>query len=108
MKKLYYSIGEVCELCNVEHHHIRYWETKIPALKPHKNRAGNRVFTESELQLVAQLKELILDKGFSIDGAKKELQRQKNGDQVEVSLQSDMKTDLMEIKLFLEQLREKL
>ena len=53
-------------------------------------------------------KELILDKGFSIDGAKKELQRQKNGDQVEVSLQSDMKTDLMEIKLFLEQLREKL
>lgn len=108
MKKLYYSIGEVCELCGVEHHHIRYWETKIPALKPHKNRAGNRVFTEEEVHLVAQLKEFILDKGFSIEGAKKELERLKKGKQIELPIQTEIKTDLMEIKVFLEQLKEKL
>lgn len=105
MKKLYYSIGEVCEICGVDHHHIRYWETKIPALKPHKNRAGNRVFTEAEVHLVARLKELIIDKGFSIDGAKKQLKEEKTNPVKENQTSTDVKSDLMEIKIFLEELR---
>lgn len=106
MKKLYYSMGEVCEICGVDHHHIRYWETKIPALKPHKNKAGNRVFTETELHLVARLKELILDKGFSIDGANKQLKDEKSGPSKTARTSSDIKSDLTEIKLFLEELKE--
>ncbi|TNE68435.1 MerR family transcriptional regulator [bacterium] len=107
MKKLYYSIGEVCELCGVEHHHIRYWETKIPALKPHKNKAGNRVFTEKEVQLVAQLKELVIDQGYSVDGAKKMLSTQKKEGKP-VTDQVQLQTDLKEIKQFLIQIREAL
>lgn len=107
MKKIYYSIGEVCELCGVEHHHIRYWESKIPGLKPHKNKAGNRVFTEQEVQLVARLKELVIDQGYSVDGAKKWLSEEKKAGKA-LPDHVQLQTDLKEIRQFLLQIKEAL
>ena len=50
--KEYYSIGEVCSLTGLKPHVLRYWETQFPALRPTKNRAGNRVYRRKEIKLV--------------------------------------------------------
>lgn len=69
MKKLYYTIGEVTKLTGVEAHQLRYWEAKIPDLKPAKSANGTRKYREEELNLIYKLRELIIDKKYSTEGA---------------------------------------
>jgi DNA-binding transcriptional MerR regulator len=66
MKKLYYSIGEICDLLGVEQHIIRYWEKELPLLKAKKNRAGNRIYMNDDLELLTLINNLINTKGQSI------------------------------------------
>lgn len=66
MKKLYYSIGEICDLLGVEQHIIRYWEKELPLLKAKKNRAGNRIYMNDDLELLTLINNLINIKGQSI------------------------------------------
>lgn len=73
MKKLYYTIGEVTKLTGVEAHQLRYWEAKIPDLKPAKSANGTRKYREEELNLIFKLRELIIDKKYSTEGALKHL-----------------------------------
>jgi len=62
MKKLYYSIGEVSEITEIEPHVLRYWETIFDDLKPRKNKAGNRTYKEDDITLMLRRKELIQEK----------------------------------------------
>jgi DNA-binding transcriptional MerR regulator len=71
--KEYYSIGEVCELTGLKPHVLRYWETQFPALKPSKNRAGNRVYRRKEIKLVHLLRHLLYTEKYTIDGARHKL-----------------------------------
>jgi DNA-binding transcriptional MerR regulator len=71
--KEYYSIGEVCELTGLKPHVLRYWETQFPALKPSKNRAGNRVYRRKEIKLVHLLRHLLYAEKYTIDGARHKL-----------------------------------
>jgi DNA-binding transcriptional MerR regulator len=64
--KLYYSIREVSELFDEEQHILRHWEREIPALHPHKNRAGNRVYTERDLRVLRVLKVLLREQKKTI------------------------------------------
>lgn len=64
--KLYYSIREVCELFDEEQHILRHWEREIAALRPNKNRAGNRVYTERDLRILRVLKVLIREQHKTI------------------------------------------
>ena len=73
--KLFYNIGEVCKICDVPAQVLRYWETEFPRLAPNKNRSGQRIFRESDLQLVAEIKRLLYDEGYTITGARKRLRR---------------------------------
>ena len=57
-KKVYYSIGEVCELAGLKAHVLRYWEAQFKVLKPSKNRAGNRVYRSRDVELVLLVKHL--------------------------------------------------
>jgi len=77
--KLYYSITEVAELTNVKPHVLRYWETEFKALRPKKNRAGNRTYRAGDIKLIRDIKELLYDDGFTIAGAKKKLLQGKPG-----------------------------
>jgi DNA-binding transcriptional MerR regulator len=77
--KLYYSITEVSELTGVKPHVLRYWETEFKALKPKKNRAGNRTYRSSDIKLIMLIKKLLYDDGFTIAGAKKKLTETKSG-----------------------------
>jgi DNA-binding transcriptional MerR regulator len=68
--KLYRAISEVSALTGIEQYVLRYWETEFDELRPHKNRAGNRIYAEKDVKLVIRIKELLRDERYTIEGAK--------------------------------------
>lgn len=108
MKKLYYSIGEVSELTSVDAHVLRYWETVFKDLHPKKNKAGNRVYKEEDIEVVLRLKELIQEKKYSTEGAKQVLEGGEGEKEQSRDLPVSLKKDLKEIRLFLNKLADKL
>jgi DNA-binding transcriptional MerR regulator len=73
--KLYHSISEVSAVTGVEQYVLRFWETEFNVLRPHKNRSGNRVYSEKDIAIVLRIKELLRDKRYTIDGAKQILRQ---------------------------------
>jgi len=73
IKKLYYSISEVCKLTELKSYVLRYWETEFRELKPPKNRAGNRTYRKKDIDTIIKIKELLYDKKFTIEGARNQL-----------------------------------
>ncbi|MFN2411933.1 MAG: MerR family transcriptional regulator [Pyrinomonadaceae bacterium] len=73
-EKIYFKIGEVCELVGVQAHVLRYWETEFPMLSPQKNRSGQRSYRRRDVEVALRIKELLYDEMFTIAGAKKKLQ----------------------------------
>jgi len=71
--KLFFKIGEVCDITGVQAHVLRYWETEFPQLAPQKNRAGQRVYRRRDVEVVLRIKELLYEEGYTIAGAKKRL-----------------------------------
>ncbi|MFN5982283.1 MAG: MerR family transcriptional regulator [Fluviicola sp.] len=69
--KLYYSIGEVAEIFEVNTSLIRFWEKEFAIIKPKKNKNGARLFTIKDIQNFNKIYELVKEKGFTLDGAKK-------------------------------------
>ena len=114
-KKLYYSISEVSRITGLEQHVLRYWESQFTELNPAKNRAGNRIYTNKDISLIFEIKRLVREQGFTIEGAKKVL-GSKQGDgtsqlvETEVAVESsdDLKQTLLETRAFLSDLVEKL
>ena len=70
VKKLYYSIGEVSELTKLKSYVLRYWETEFSQLKPPKNRAGNRTYRQKDIDIILDIKDLLYNKKFTIEGAR--------------------------------------
>ncbi len=70
VKKLYYSIGEISEITGLKSYVLRYWETEFTNLSPGKNRAGNRVYTEENINTILEIKRLLYDERFTIEGAR--------------------------------------
>ena len=86
MSKLYYSIGEVAEMFDVNTSLIRFWEKEFKAIKPKKNKKGNRLFTEKDIEVIKKIYHLVKEKGFTLEGAKIELKKggESKGDNNEV------------------------
>ena len=72
-KKVYYSIGEVCDLSGLKPHVLRYWESQFDVLNPTKNRAGNRVYRSKEIEVILLVKHLLYEEKYTIEGANKRL-----------------------------------
>jgi DNA-binding transcriptional MerR regulator len=72
-EKIFFKIGEVCELAGVQAHVLRYWESEFPMLAPQKNRAGQRVYRKRDVEIALRIKELLYDDQYTIAGAKKRL-----------------------------------
>jgi len=75
-EKLYFKIGEVCDLVGVQAHVLRYWETEFPQLSPQKNRSGQRSYRRRDVEISLRIKELLYDDMFTIAGARKKLQNE--------------------------------
>src|SRR5512135_764791 len=74
IKKLYYSISEVSKITDLEQYVLRYWESEFEQLKPAKNRAGNRIYTNRDIKLILYIKKLLREERYTIEGAKQVLQ----------------------------------
>ena len=85
IKKLYYSIGEVSKMMDLKAYVFRYWETEFKQLKPPKNRAGNRTYRQSDIDLILYIKDLLYTKKFTIEGARHQLAMEKDGKKEDVT-----------------------
>ena len=77
--KLFFKIGEVCELTDTQPYVLRYWESEFPALAPAKNSSGQRIYRRRDIETVLRIKQLLYDEGFTIAGAKKRLETELSG-----------------------------
>jgi DNA-binding transcriptional MerR regulator len=71
--KLFFRIGEVSQLVGVEPYVLRYWETEFPGLSPKKSNTGQRMFRRKDVELLLNIKQLLYEKKFTIEGARKAL-----------------------------------
>lgn len=107
MQKLYYSISEVSKITDLEQYVLRYWETEFEQLKPAKNLAGNRIYTNKDIKLILLIKKLLRDEKYTIEGAKKilksYLQKEEKKTGIPLSRESETsskETSRGELKLF--------
>lgn len=101
--KLYYSIGEVAEMLQVNASLLRFWETEFKEIKPHKNAKGTRYYTPNDIELLKRIHHLTRDCGFTLDGVKEQLRHTDEADQ-----QMQLVQTLTEAKKFLLELKEQL
>ena len=78
--KRYFTIGEVSDLCGVKPHVLRYWEQEFPQLKPVKRRGNRRYYQRHEVQLIRQIRNLLYIDGFTISGARNQLEQEGEND----------------------------
>jgi DNA-binding transcriptional MerR regulator len=71
--KLFYKIGEVSKLAGVEPYVLRYWESEFPFLRPRKSKSGQRIYVKKDLELILQIKRLLYQERFTIEGVRKKL-----------------------------------
>ena len=71
--KRYFTIGEVSELCDVKSHVLRYWEQEFPSLSPVKRRGNRRYYQRHDVLLIRQIRSLLYEQGYTIEGARKKL-----------------------------------
>lgn len=105
LKKLYYSIGEVGKLFDVNTSLIRFWEKEFTSVNPKKNKKGNRLFTPKDILKIEKIYILVKEKGYTLDGAKKAL---KNKETDYSSEEITASNDNSEVISKLESLRMKL
>ena len=74
---MYYSIGEVAEMFHVNTSLIRYWEKEFDIIKPKKNKKGNRLFTQKDIDNFHIIYHLVKERGMTLKGAKKKLRENK-------------------------------
>ena len=101
VEKLFYSIGEVARMFDVNTSLIRFWEKEFDILKPKKNKKGNRLFTKDDVTHLKLIYHLVKERGYTLEGAKKKLKENKddtvNAMELVQSL-NKVKTFLLEIK----------
>ena len=99
--KLYYSIGEVAQLLDVNASLLRYWETEFNSLKPIKNKKGDRSYTEKDIELLKRIHYLTRECGYTLDGAREQLRKSVRRDD-----QQEAVRRLKEAKAMLEEIEK--
>jgi DNA-binding transcriptional MerR regulator len=109
--KMYRSISEVSDMLGVKPHVLRYWETQFSMLRPKKNRAGNRMYRPDEVRMLLRIKELLYDRRYTIEGARRTLldERREESPQRELGFEvADRNMALYEVKEGLREIVAKL
>ncbi|MDZ7317436.1 MAG: MerR family transcriptional regulator [candidate division KSB1 bacterium] len=82
IRRLYYSIAEVSAITGLKPYVLRYWESEFPELKPNKNRAGNRIYKKSDIQLIFAIKRLLYEDRYTIEGARRKLREMRQNNEL--------------------------
>ena len=77
IEKLYYTIGEVAQLFDVNTSHIRFWSNEFDVIRPATNKKGNRLYTREDIENFKKIYHLVKEKGYTLRGAKTELREMK-------------------------------
>lgn len=104
VKKIYYSIGEVSKLFGVNTSLIRFWEKEFDIINPKKNKKGNRLFTQEDVDNLKIIYYLVKEKGFTLQGAKAKLKDNKEDTINNVTVVKNLQS----IRKFLIELKEEL
>lgn len=102
--KRYFSISETAEMFKISKSQIRFWEKEFDLLKPHKNSKGERRFTRQNIEQLRTIYTLVKERGFTLEGAKKELKRRKNAGKEKLIYIEKLKS----LREYLEDLKEQL
>ena len=103
MEKLYFSIGEVADMLGVSQSLLRFWETEFDCIKPHKNKKGNRSYTEQDIKLLRNIYYYTKECGFTLEGAKEQLKKKNI-----VNEKTQTIDTLLNIRKFLVELKDEL
>jgi len=102
--KLYYPIGEVARMFNVNTSLIRFWEKEFDIIKPYRNKKGTRYFTNEDINNFHLIYNLVKERGFTLQGAKEKIKQNKD----EIIQNHEIIKSLQNIRKFLIELKENL
>ncbi len=113
IRKLYHSIREVSDLTGLKPHVLRYWEGEFEELRPKKNRAGNRTYTDRDIDVLLRVQRLLRDEKYTIEGARAALARELSGDEAPAlppvpDAAEDARARLADLRTFLSDLLDQL
>jgi len=101
--KRYFTIGEVADLCGVKSYILRYWEQEFFQIKPIKRRGNRRYYQHKDILIIRQIRKLLYDDGFTIEGARAQLtlnvKEVNESDSIVKNLISELEQVLEELKI---------
>ena len=105
VEKLYYSMGEVTEMFDVEPSLIRYWCSQFNCLRPKRNAKGNRLFTPQDIEKLKRIHHLLKEKKMTIEGAQKAM-RKRNIEAESQDSDIELLEQLQSLRAMLVEMRE--
>ena len=103
--KVYFTISEVSHLCAVKAYVLRYWEQEFPLLKPIKRRGNRRFYQVRDILLVRQIKKLLYEDGFTIEGARAQLSNTPESVSQPIKMNAFVKKVIADLESVLQNLR---
>ncbi len=100
--KLFFRIGEVCKIVDIEPFVLRFWETEFPNLAPEKSKSGQRVYKRKDVEMVLRIKELLYERGYTIAGARKQLTRARGPKEERAKILVQIQKELQDILTLLQ------
>jgi DNA-binding transcriptional MerR regulator len=101
--KLYFKIGEVSQISGLPSHVLRFWESEFKKIKPRRTAAGQRSYTQKDVATILEIKHLLYDKKFTIDGARKFLATRSRLETGDNDFLKDLKRELTSIRNLLDE-----
>jgi DNA-binding transcriptional MerR regulator len=100
--KLYFKIGEVSQICGLPSHVLRFWESEFKKIKPRRTASGQRSYTQKDVATILEIKHLLHDKKFTIEGARKYLSARARPETSNKDILEDLKKELTSIRNLLD------
>ena len=104
IKKKYFTIGEVATMLEVKSSLIRFWETEFPQLSPRKNKKGNRIYTDKDIELLRTIYYLVKVRKFTLKGAREKLKANPK----DLEIEQRTRETLLKVRGFLVDLKNNL
>jgi DNA-binding transcriptional MerR regulator len=100
--KLYFKIGEVSEIAQIPAHVLRFWETEFPRIAPKRTASGQRLYTRREVELILDIKTLLYQRKFTIEGARRYLRGRSEDPTESRQLLEEVREELQQLRRLLE------